>query len=106
MSGIGKLPSKGKMMGKTGAKRHMHTPRDAIQGMTRPAIRRLCRRGGVKRINLEVYPEVRGVLKKWLENAVETALCYTAHARRSTLMPVDVVYAMRRLGNPLYGYGG
>ena len=34
--------------------------RDNIQGITKPAIRRLARRGGVKRISGLVYEEVRG----------------------------------------------
>ena len=33
--------------------------RDNIQGITKPAIRRLARRGGVKRISGLVYEEVR-----------------------------------------------
>ncbi|KAL0612463.1 hypothetical protein AAY473_019095 [Plecturocebus cupreus] len=39
----------GKGLGKGGAKRHRKVLRDNIQGITKPAIRRLARRGGVKR---------------------------------------------------------
>jgi histone H4 len=42
--------------------------RDNIQGITKPAIRRLARRGGVKRISGLIYEETRGVLKIFLEN--------------------------------------
>ena len=35
--------------------------RDNIQGITKPAIRRLARRGGVKRISGLIYEETRGV---------------------------------------------
>ena len=45
MSGRGKG---GKGLGKGGAKRHRKILRDNIQGITKPAIRRLARRGGVK----------------------------------------------------------
>ena len=41
-----------------------------IQGITKPAIRRLARRGGVKRISGLVYEETRGVLKIFLENVI------------------------------------
>ncbi|TQE01478.1 hypothetical protein C1H46_012958 [Malus baccata] len=41
-----------KGLGNGGAKRHIKVLRDNIQGITKPAIRRLVRRGGVKRINL------------------------------------------------------
>ena len=44
MSGRGKG---GKGLGKGGAKRHRKVLRDNIQGITKPAIRRLARRGGV-----------------------------------------------------------
>ena len=45
MSGRGKG---GKGLGKGGAKRHRKVLRDNIQGITKPAIRRLARRGGVR----------------------------------------------------------
>ena len=48
MTGRGKG---GKGLGKGGAKRHRKILRDNIQGITKPAIRRLARRGGVKRIS-------------------------------------------------------
>ena len=54
MSGRGKG---GKGLGKGGAKRHRKVLRDNIQGITKPAIRRLARRGGVKRISGLIYEE-------------------------------------------------
>ncbi|KAK9286248.1 hypothetical protein L1049_014635 [Liquidambar formosana] len=58
----------GKGLGKGGAKRHRKVLRDNIQGITKPAIRRLARRGGVKRISGLIYEETRGVLKIFPEN--------------------------------------
>ena len=52
------------------AKRHRKVLRDNIQGITKPAIRRLARRGGVKRISGLIYEETRGVLKVFLENVI------------------------------------
>ena len=52
----------GKGLGKGGAKRHRKVLRDNIQGITKPAIRRLARRGGVKRISGLIYEEVRNEL--------------------------------------------
>ena len=43
-------------------------------GITKPAIRRLARRGGVKRISGLIYEETRGVLKIFLENVRSPAL--------------------------------
>ena len=45
--------------GKAGGKRHRKVIRDNIQGITKPAIRRLARRGGVKRISGLIYEDAR-----------------------------------------------
>ncbi len=76
------------------------------QGITKPAIRRLARRGGVKRISGLIYEETRGVLKVFLENVIRDAVTYTEHARRKTVTALDVVYALKRQGRTLYGFGG
>ncbi|XP_078471820.1 histone H2B type 3-B-like [Lampetra planeri] len=91
MSGRGKG---GKGLGKGGAKRHRKVLRDNIQGITKPAIRRLARRGGVKRISGLIYEETRGVLKVFLENVIRDAVTYTEHAKRKTVTAMDVVYAL------------
>ncbi len=124
MSGRGKG---GKGLGKGGAKRHRKVLRDNIQGVswslctmdstvdashmmvlqiTKPAIRRLARRGGVKRISGLIYEETRGVLKVFLENVIRDSVTYTEHARRKTVTALDVVYALKRQGRTLYGFGG
>jgi histone H4 len=95
-----------KQLGKGGAKRHRKVLRDNIQGITKPAIRRLARRGGVKRISGLIYEETRGVLKVFLENCIRDAVTYTEHARRKTVTAMDVVYALKRQGKTLYGFGG
>uniref|UniRef100_A0A8C4QM18 Histone H4 n=1 Tax=Eptatretus burgeri TaxID=7764 RepID=A0A8C4QM18_EPTBU len=80
MSGRGKG---GKGLGKGGAKRHRKVLRDNIQGITKPAIRRLARRGGVK------------LLKVFLENVIRDAVTYTEHAKRKTVTAMDVVCKYR-----------
>ena len=96
----------GKGLGKGGAKRHRKILRDNIQGVTKPAIRRLARRGGVKRISGVVYEETRGVLKNFMEDVVRDAVTYTEHAKRKTVTALDVVYALKRQGRAIYGFGG
>jgi len=103
MSGRGKG---GKGLGKGGAKRHRKVLRDNIQGITKPAIRRLARRGGVKRLSGLIYEETRGVLKVFLEHVIRDAVTYTEHARRKTVTSGDVVAALKRQGRTLYGFGG
>ena len=96
--------------------------RDNIQGITKPAIRRLARRGGVKRISGLIYEETRAVLKNFLEGVRDHSFCvilvadptlqvirdsvtYTEHAKRKTVTALDVVYALKRSGRTLYGFG-
>jgi histone H4 len=105
-SGRGKGKSNGAGLGKGGAKRHRKVLRDNIQGITKPAIRRLARRGGVKRISGLIYEETRGVVKVFLEHVIRDAVTYTEHARRKTVTAMDVVYALKRQGRTLYGFGG
>jgi histone H4 len=87
-------------------KRRREVLRDSIQGISKPAIRRLARRGGVKRISGLIYEATRSVLKGFLENVVRDAVTYTEHCRRKTVNAMDVVYALKRQGRTLYGFGG
>uniref|UniRef100_A0AAV2MTQ5 Histone H4 n=1 Tax=Knipowitschia caucasica TaxID=637954 RepID=A0AAV2MTQ5_KNICA len=98
LSAIKELNSGGKGLRKGGAKRHRKVLRDNIQGITKPAIRRLARRGGVKRISGLIYEETRRVLKVFLENVIRDAVTYTEHAKRKTVTAMDVVYALKRQG--------
>ena len=53
-----------------------------------------------------IYEETRGVLKVFLENVIRDAVTYTEHAKRKTVTAMDVVYALKRQGRTLYGFGG
>ena len=59
--------------------------RDSSQGITKQAIRRLARRGGVKRMGSDqsgdIYTEARGALKVFLSGVLDKAIQYTGHAR-------------------------
>jgi len=41
-------------------------PKDTIMSITASDIRRLARRGGVKRIRADIYTETRGILKTFI----------------------------------------
>ena len=88
-----------------GLKRHRLVLRDNIQGVTNPAIRRLARRGGVRRISGYIYDSTRDVLKKFLENVIRDSVVYTENSRRKTVTAMDVVFALRRQGRIIYGFG-
>jgi histone H4 len=91
--------------GKGKSARHQKVSKENIKGITKPAIRRLARRGGVKRISGMMYEETRTVLKSFLENVIKDSVTYTEHGRRKTVTALDVVYALKRQGKTLYGFG-
>ena len=80
-------------------------PPDPIQGITKQAIRRLARRGGVKRISGLIYDETRKALRTFLESIIRDTIKYTEHARRRTVTLMDVTRATKRQGITLYGFG-
>ena len=103
--GIGKGVGKG--VGKVAAKRNSRkNNRPVLEGVTKPAIRRLARRGGVKRISFYIYEFTRDVLRGFLNGVVKDAMTYTEHAGRKTVTAMDVVYALKRQGRTLYGFSG
>ncbi|XXG48208.1 hypothetical protein AAC387_Pa02g2719 [Persea americana] len=85
---------------------HRKVLRDNIQGITKSALGQLARRGGMKRISGLIYEETRGVLKIFLENVIRDAVTYTEHTRHKMVTAMDVVYAIKRQGRTLYGFGG
>ena len=96
--GRGKAP-----LGKALPRRHQRKIlRDNIQGVTAPAIRRLARRGGIKRIDGKVYEETRQVLKLYLVKIIGDAVTYTEYARRKTVTQSDVLHACKKNGQTMY----
>ncbi|KAJ4419018.1 Histone H4 [Gnomoniopsis sp. IMI 355080] len=82
-----------------GAKRHRKIMTDTIRGITRPDIRRLARRGGVKRISAGIYNDVRAALKDRLTMILRDCVTYVEHRQAKT-----VIHALRRIGRPIYGF--
>ncbi|XP_063984467.1 histone H4, major-like [Diachasmimorpha longicaudata] len=89
--------------GRMGVKRVNKAPRGRL---TKPTIRRLARRGGVKRISGGIYDLVRQILRTFLETVIADAVIYTEHAKRKTVTAPDVVYALKRRGRAIYGFDG
>lgn len=94
----------GKGLAKFGAKRHRKVPRGNIQCITKPAVRRLARRGGVKRIPGLIYQDIRAVLKAFLENVIRDVVTYAERAKRKAVTAMDVVYALKRQRRTLQGF--
>ena len=93
-----KSTGKGKSAKSYGAKRVKRTSKEIILGITKPAIRRLAKRVGIKRMSHQIYEETI------LENVVRDDVVYADNARRKTVIAMDVVYALERQGISLYGF--
>lgn len=82
----------------------------------------------MKRISGDMYVEVQGTLKVFLEKVIKDAVVYTEHgidiythnlwgtdiiamicvvkiARRKTVSTLDVLYSLKRNGRTLWGFG-
>ena len=87
-------------------KLHVKLFKSNLDGLSKAAIRRLAREGGVKRISSLVYEETRGVLKAFLKKIVFDVIAFTEYAGRKTVTALDVVHALKKNGRTLYGFGG
>ena len=87
------------------SKKKMKNKTNLKIGISNRAIRRLARRGGVKRISELIYEETKSILKSYLEKVLKDAIIYTEHAKRKTVTSLDVIYALKKQGKSLYGYG-
>ncbi|KAH7149922.1 histone H4 [Dactylonectria estremocensis] len=103
--GVGRVAGKTVLgSGKGGSKRHRKILRDNIMGITKPAIRRLARRGGVKRISAGIYEDIRAALKDRLEMILRDCATYVEYRRAKTITIHDVIHSLRRIGRPIYGF--
>ncbi|MFM7855894.1 MAG: hypothetical protein ACKO96_29235, partial [Flammeovirgaceae bacterium] len=81
MAGKGKS---GKQATKSGAKKSskVEPEKFRIANVTNGAIRRLARRGGVKRISYNVHDNVRSYISDFLDKVVRDSLTFAEHSRR------------------------
>merc|ERR1712058_145661 len=92
-------------LGKGGAKRHRKILRDNIQGI------KACDQTSRPSWWCQAYlsHDLRGdpwCSEDFLEGVIRDAVTYTEHAKRKTVTSLDVVYALKRQGRTLYGFGG
>ena len=104
MAGKGKL---GKAAEKGKAKRIVKKSNEKVARVeiTRGALRRLARRGGVKRISSNSYQSVRDFCDNMVVKITKHSIVYAEAAKRKTVTAMDVVYALKKNGRTLYGYG-
>ena len=72
--------------------------RDNICGISRPALQRLLRRAGVKRINNLVYEKLRDVMKNYMENIIKNIIVFVEHDKRKTIQKEDLAAALEMNG--------
>ncbi|CAD7965182.1 unnamed protein product [Amoebophrya sp. A25] len=76
-----------------------------MEGISKPAIRRMARRGGVKRISGKMHFEARHAMGKFMTKVLRDCMVYMAHGKRNTVRPRDIVNSLKRHGRTIYGYG-
>jgi histone H3/H4 len=70
--------------------------------INRPAIKRICRRAGTKRLTREFLENVREEINDYLGRLVRDSIIYCTHFQRGTIMSRDVQYSLKRGGETLY----
>ncbi len=65
----------------------------------------MARRGGVKRIAENSYNPAREFVDAMLLRVTRDSIVYAEAAKRKTITAMDVVYALKKSGRNLYGYG-
>ena len=101
MSGIARF-GKGKGKGKGGMKRFR--TKQAQVGLNNQSIRRLARRGGVKRISGLMYEETRRTARAFLRCILTDAITYSDYRQAKTVTAGDVLHALKRNNFTLYGF--
>ncbi|KAH3743394.1 core histone H2A/H2B/H3/H4 [Pelomyxa schiedti] len=73
--------------------------------VTSPALRRLARKAGITRMADDAIWVTRGALFTFVTHVTRDALAYCDFAQRKTVMVSDVLYALKRQGQTVYGFG-
>ncbi|CAG8562702.1 13321_t:CDS:2 [Cetraspora pellucida] len=78
--------------------------RENIKGITKPALRRLARRGGVKRASAGIYEEARNALKHFLKEVLKDVITYVEYKDKKTITVMEMLLALKKRGRTLYGF--
>lgn len=90
---------------KTAGKRHVNSARPSdVSAIGNPGLRRLARKGGVKRVSNESFDAGREMLNQFVNSIVRDAVIFSEAAQRKTVTASDVNMSLKRNGCALYGY--
>lgn len=82
---------------KAGA-RSRHTRREEHKGLTKPALKRLARRSGAKRVNGMVYDELRTITENYMEKILHDVAVLLEYSGHTTAAPKHLYTAMKLRG--------
>ena len=87
-----KTPSKGKPQkgSKKSTKKTKKTFKDSVSHITEPALQRILRRAGVKRISNKVYNHLRKEIRGYLDKILFKVILITQHDGRKTVQIKDL----------------
>lgn len=98
---------KGQLPHRATARHRKNNKTGNIRVVSKPAQRRLARRGGVKRLDGTVYEEIRDVAKEFLVEVLKKSCIYLEDRTKNkgkTLNPSDVIRGLQNMGCTMYGY--
>jgi len=88
----------------TGApKQHRHkiVKTSSIEGIKKNSIKKVARRGGVKRISSGIAREIRDSLSDYLGEVMSSTVALVQHSNKRTVKVKDVVMALGTKGRPI-----
>ncbi len=69
----------------------------------KPALKRLCRRAGIKRLDGYTYAEIRTSLRDFLKPLIRQSIHVMRHNGRITVTSEDVAFVLKNTNTPVYG---
>lgn len=71
--------------------------------ISNPGLRRLARKGGVKRVSEQTFDQGRLMVQEFIDQVVKDAVLMSEAAKRKTVTSSDIGYSLKRNGFTLYG---
>ena len=96
--------SKKAQAGKKRGKKALDQSKRTWTSVSNGGIKRLARRAGIKRISADSFGTIRECAERFLDKVVNHSFLYAECANWKTILPQDVVYALKQQGRNLYGY--
>lgn len=98
------IGAKGKSKAAKGiAKRHRKQS-GLTDSISKPAIRRIARRAGVRRVGGGCFKEINNAAREYIRDTLSIACIYATHAKRKTITCSDILHSLKRMGIKYIGY--